>query len=102
MQVFNSFQEMTGTDAGVQSTMDVFNLGRTLENNIFDLSSGGTPPVDPAQKTVNPPPNIPQWGQTLKAEVDALKVKVDNGFAKMEQGFTEMRNSIADISNKLK
>jgi hypothetical protein len=96
MQVFNSFQEMTGTDTGVQSTMDVFNLEQAdcaVENNILDLSSGGTPPVTPAQRVGDNIP-IPQRVKTLEEKVGALERKVENGFAEMRQGFAEIASKL--------
>ena len=86
MQVFNNFQEMTGTDASVQSMMDVFNLeqtdSRAIKNSIFDLSSGGTPAVTPAQPVGDRKP-ISEWGKKLDERVGILEQQVKNGFAKI-------------------
>ena len=99
MQVFNSFQEMTGTDAGVQSTMDVFNLeqadSHAVKNSIFDLSSGGTPPVSSVPPTGDGK-NIPQRVKTLEEKVGALEVQMGN----VVQGIAAIRQDIAKIPGK--
>ena len=92
MQVFNSFQEMTGTGDSVQSTMDVFNMEQAVANNIFDFASnpdntvtpGGVKPVLPAQQTGDRNA-IPEWGQTLTGRVDKLENEVRQVNGKVDE-----------------
>ena len=90
MQVFNSFQEM---EAGAgQSHLGVFNPEQAVENTGFSVTSGGTPPVDPAQKVGDRKP-LPVWQKGIEDRVGALETQMGNVVTKLgnvEKGVAEL------------
>jgi len=75
MRNVGDFSELGAIDGG--GDMSVF-TEEPVENAITSVSAG--------QGANNPPPKIPEWGQTLAGRVNKLEKKVDDGFAEIRKG----------------